>query len=363
MFFAISKSRDLRFPNHTVLGDWIVSHDDGWSCDNNRISKGIANNWLAIIVDNNKLRLNHGKYRSFPLWWNVETQTLTNLNGTGEQLWADSLVALTTDSLEKTHTDVIGDIDTSEVTVEHAIASIKDILLESVAIKTPEHLKLFLTGGIDTLLLLALLKHTGSHDYEYIGSEHLDYDWFVNNNFETIKNLHWGYKQMHHWADPSCLISGCPGDEFFVRGPAAIALWCAWHNIDFIKHLNTAEPGYHTGYFLKEENLQLFVDAYKNRGQLQKDYPTKEEFNRQILNMLVNDHQHWHLGNTLTWTPYLDLEIPKLILRLSDKDLLDHFVNATINKHLISQLDPSVIGMLSTTKNANTRVKLTEYGY
>jgi hypothetical protein len=363
MFFSISKTRDLRFPNHTNLGIWIVSHDNGWKNSNNCISKGTDNNWLDIVISDSKLSLNHSKYRSFPLWWNVDTQTLTNLNGTGEQIWADSLVTLTANGLEKTHTDVIGKIDTTEVAVEHVTTSIKHILLKNVAIKTPDHLKLFLTGGIDTLLLLALLKYTNEHKYEYISSEHLDYDWFVNNNFETIKNLHWGYKQMHHWTDPSCLISGCPGDEFFVRGPAAIALWCAWHDIDFIKHLNTADPGYHTGYFLKEENSQLFIDAYQNRGQLKKDYPTKEEFTRQILNMLVNDHQHWHLGNTLTWTPYLDLQIPKLILRLPAKDLLDHFVNATINKNLISQLDPSVLEMLSTTKNKNTRAKLTKYGY
>ena len=46
--------------------------------------------------------------------------------------------------------------------------------------------------------------------------------------------------------------------------------------------------------------------------------------------MNLHDHQHWHLENTLTFTPFKDIEITKLILQLAPEDLIKHFKDAVI---------------------------------
>ena len=158
---------------------------------------------------------------------------------------------------------------------------------------------------------------------------------------------------MHHWRQPSTLITGGCGDEFFFRGPTAIALWAAWHDINVIDLLKQNTNYYHAKYFLKDVNQQAFRQALDNRDQILQSYPTEVDLIKQILNINVNDHQHWHLGETITVTPYKNLEITKLLLRLSKENLLKQVLDADVSKSLIQRLDPLAIKYVSPYKNYN----------
>ena len=368
MFFTISKTPDTRFTNHAPLGIWWFSYDMGWTqSDNNQVwYKGYCStllnhgNFTRISINDDVIELEHDLERSYPLWWDESTSTLTNLLGTGRSIWVDTQIKLTTDGIIETKVDPIGTIDFNNLTVSQAVEEIcqnlknKTIELQQYNTNIPRCL--FVSGGIDTLTLMSLIKNTDT-TCDILDYEHFEYDQFTNQNLINIQNSHWAYKQIHHWHDKTMLISGACGDEFLFRGPCVIALWAAWHSIDLAKTLETAS-GYHVGYFRKEANLTVIRDHWARRSAIKSLYPTKQDLIRQILNINVNDHQHWHLGNTLTWTPFKDLTLTKILMSLSESDLLDHVLDATVNKQVIKSLWPNALKLLSTTKNLNSRQHL-----
>jgi hypothetical protein len=153
------------------------------------------------------------------------------------------------------------------------------------------------------------------------------------------------------------LITGSCGDEFMMRGPTALAMWCAWHDVDFCKILNQRK-GYHVRYFSKPENQAIIEKHFSARHQVRDMYPTKEKLYRQICNMNLNDYQHWHLGNTFTWSPFHDIDITLLMLRLPFDELIEHFIDATINKKIVQLLDPKCLFLISESKNSSPRQSL-----
>jgi hypothetical protein len=152
------------------------------------------------------------------------------------------------------------------------------------------------------------------------------------------------------------LLTGACGDEFLFRAPYTIAIWAAWHNIKIEKYLKTF--CYHAHYFAKEKNIVVFQDFYSKRKQIQEQYPTQHDLIYHLLDVNANDHQHWHLGNTITWTPLKDLELNKLVLQLSIDDLLQQILDAKINKMVIERLHPQSLNFLCQSKNHNAREKL-----
>lgn len=363
MFFSLAPTPDDRFPEHHQLNKWWFSHDAGWNpgaeagwykgYNHPSIQHGA---YTTVQQVKQAVTIRHDRLRSYPLWWDPNQLVLTNLLGTGDRVWADSVVQLTDQGMESTTIDIVGDIDQTELSFQSAVDRIAEMLavkIYKLAADYPDvPKKLFVTGGIDTLLLWALVKYTGI-DVEILDYEYFKYDQFTNQNIYALKQHHWAYQQIHHWTEPHILISGCPGDEFFMRSPFYVAQWFAWHNVNILDHLPT--DAYHTGYFLKSENQQMMTLQYHQRQQLCQQYPTKQDIVRQTLNGLTNDHQHWHLGNTLTWTPFKNIEIAKIILRLSLPDLARQSTNAELSKALIDKFCPQVRELISSTKNINSR--------
>jgi hypothetical protein len=67
--------------------------------------------------------------------------------------------------------------------------------------------------------------------------------------------------------------------------------------------------------------------------------------------MVINDWQHWHLGNTLTWTPLRDLEIFKALLRLPADSAVGQIMNSNISLQLIERNRPGLSALISDQKN------------
>jgi hypothetical protein len=70
--------------------------------------------------------------------------------------------------------------------------------------------------------------------------------------------------------------------------------------------------------------------------------------------MLINDHQHWHLGETVTFTPFKDLEITKLLLRLPKEVLVQQMLHGYVSRKLIEKIDTNTIQWLNKYKNYNS---------
>jgi hypothetical protein len=251
--------------------------------------------------------------------------------------------------------NIVGDVDLSEVSFGFARANIRHNLARKFdRLKTELGCKkIFLSGGVDTLALFSFAK-VHNIDFEYIDHEYFFYDHFSNQFIDQIRQQHWAYRQIHHWAQPCFFITGAYGDEYLFRGPFMIAVWTAWHGIDLLDLLDKT-TGYHKHYFLLEKNADIFRRHFNNRKKLQKQYPEKHDLIRYLIDVILNDHQHWHLGQTLTWTPYKDIEILKLLLRVNVEELLGQFIDAQISQSLI---DPQYLPMLSRQKNSDCRQHL-----
>jgi hypothetical protein len=368
VFFALAPEPDNRFPNHDKFGTYWFSHDDGWSNSDSHWYKGYNypqlghGNFLKLnLVTDNEVLLEHDTVRGFPLWWDNQTQKLTNLLGTGLQIWNDKTVSVRNHWLH--------DIDMTDythfVSKQMSFDSVVDLICENLvakahALKNSEleiPKKIFLTGGIDTATIYSVLKYVNI-DVELIDYEYIKYDSFLNKNFFELKENHWGYKQTHHWTQSTLLISGAYGDEFLMRGPQAVAWWTAFNDIDIVDLLKKNCNVYHHKYFLKEKNVSIFNAAWSSKLSIKNNCKNIDNLNSQIVNTISNDYQHWHLGNTLTWTPFKDIEILKICLNLNAQDLTDHVINATINKGVIEKMYPSARLIVSRQKNINSRENL-----
>jgi hypothetical protein len=354
MFFSIGTEIDKKFPNNFQFDHLWFNCDNGWQQTDSTFYKGYDDNYCKIVFDQNGAEIKHSQPRSFPLWH--RSGLITNLDCSFSPIWAD----------DAAHIDSRGNVTLTKQSVDlfvapgiltsnqaqHSIRQRLDKKLTAI----PKRMKLYYSGGVDTLLIYSMLS-----DFDLLTEEHYARDQFTTEN-QTALEKFWAYKQIHHWLDPSWLATGSHGDEYFLRGPVAISMLTAWHDINFFELLSDNPGSYHYHHF--NRYTKLWNDAWNNRHQLQQDYPTVDLLNNQILNVLINDHQHWHLGNTLTWTPFKDIEIAKTLLQCPIEELLPQFLDARLTKDLIVDYNPDIIDYLSQYKNHNNKenlYKLSEY--
>jgi len=76
-----------------------------------------------------------------------------------------------------------------------------------------------------------------------------------------------------------------------------------------------------------------------------------EDVYTEILNRNKNDYQHWHLDNTITFTPFKDTAITETILQSSVEQLLSNARDGTIQNKLITKKDPKKLELRSKWKN------------
>jgi len=365
MFFTLSMNCDERLPNHNKLGSYWFSHDDGWENNKNYWYKGYNypqlnhGNFLKLtLLSDNDVLLDHDVTRGFPLWWDNQTQTLTNLLGTGTKLWNNKTVRIQDHWLRDSDQNNYFFTESKEISFEQAVDLIcENLVAKAQALKFDSlniSKKLFLTGGIDTATIYSVLKYVDV-DVELIDYEYIKYDSFLNKNLVDLKNYHWGYKQIHHWDYPTLLVSGAFGDEFLMRGPETVSWWAAFNDIDIVKLLKNNSNAYHHSYFLKDKTVSIFNNSWESKLELKSAYKDSIGLKNQIIDSVSNDYQHWHLGNTLTWTPFKDIELLKICLSLSVDDLTGQILEATLNKSVIKKMYPKALSILSRQKNINYR--------
>lgn len=353
---------------------WTFDGDNGWTQFGSIWAKGYANdrplqkvvqeydftkpskvtgNFALIRIDNKGIAVGHSRDRSFPLW--ASSTTVSNLNCVGESIWADTLICVDSQGqIQRSKIDIAG-VPEQTLTMDQVTDRIVDLVVKQ-STQFLQHTRLpvtlFRSGGLDTAFLYALIKKLQT-DYVEIKDSIFEVNNFITNNTDAL-NKFWAYKQLHHWNSPCVIATGSQGDEYFLRGPSAVAMIMAWHDIDFVKILRQNPDAYHSWYFLQPKNLKIFEYHYNNRHYLCEQFPTRTHLNNQIVNMLANDHQHWHLGQTLTWTPQKDLDIARLALCLPIDDLISNGLHGTLTKNCIGRLFPDAL--LGVTKHKNRKV-------
>lgn len=375
MFFTISNSKQDNFPYNHQTANFVVSLDEGWQqtvdsqgnpvwykgyLDHGNLDADILliieevqptrlGNFCAIRVTPSGINLRSDQQRSFPIW--VSRNLITNLVKQPVTIWSDDVIDISNDfSLTHHYFDLIGSTSNTINTFDTVVEQIDKILslkAQKFLDTTTGPIKVFLSGGIDTALVFSYIqKYTDR--WEIVDSSHCEFDYFYLKNHGTLSNL-WGYNQIHHWRNPCVLASGAPGDEFMMRSPTTANL--------MLLHYNTSIPALlaeeefndclHSIYF----NNPKYVDMWK--GQSDQDNLTDlASVIRTCCNYNLNDWQHWHFGNTLTWTPLRDIEIFKLVASLPLEELEQQVMNSKLSKELIKRNNPKILNYLSTKKNS-----------
>ena len=198
------------------------------------------------------------------------------------------------------------------------------------------------------MLVFSYIK-ASTDRYQMIFQQHVEWDEFWCRNQCRLKQNFWGYSQIHHWTDPCVLSSGAPGDEFMLRSPVTANLWLKYHGTNILDELQKNPNTLHRDYFLQHKHINLFEQQEKDD---ELNSMCFEKFATYLCNIVANDCQHWHLGNTLTFTPLRDIEIFKLFLRLSKSDGIKQILDSDISKKLISKNDPNLLNYISDSKNS-----------
>ena len=372
MFFCISKSQQQNFCLHWTINDIHIDTDDGWQShdsgssvyiykgytDQSRLDQQLltidnsaSGNFCIIKIDPQQqtIKLIADRYRSFPIYFENQ-KAITNLKPLCNTAWTDSIVELDFDLNVCEHkVDVIGPLDQSKISLESALTQVDSILFEKTkqfGANNDRPLKVFLSGGVDTLLVYSYLVRAGAK-FELIEYNHLDHDYFWRENSHSIKKF-WGYSQIHHWRHSCVLASGAPGDEFMLRSPTTANLFLSRHGTSIPQLLDQYPDCFHHLYFLQNKHTELFK---------QQQAIPQDTADWALCNIVANDWQHWHLGNTLTWTPLRDLEIFKILLRLPLEHAINQIMNSEFSRFLIERNVPGATKFLSDQKNSGPALR------
>jgi len=362
MFFSLSTTQLDNFPYHYILPNGLVLNtDDGWELyttdSHTVIIKGYVNkcsiseiiddivlhdipvykgNFCAFIADNEHVKIMHDTNRAFELW--AGDEFVTNLFEHGQKCFADRIFTVNSKLYRKSVRFEPYHKNTQQYTDAELIDSLHATICETYEqflTHNTKPLKMFLSGGIDTTTAWAYLDHF-TKNYELVDYEYIKFTPFYRKNSTVIRKF-WGYKQIHLWEDDCVLVTGGNGDENLLRGPFTLAMALKQHNLSFTDILQPTD--YHYSYLMKKP---LDVDdEYKEIA----DVP---DF---ILNLNINDHQHWHLDRTLTFTPFKDISLLSTVLCSSKNLLVAQARDAAINKALVRKLDASKLRVLSNQKN------------
>lgn len=386
MFFNLSTTKEKNFPNNFSLGKYFFNCDSGWkeylNGSKNIIYKGYtlekqdsiqtikeltedptprhSGNFCAVIYDSKtkQIVLTHNQDRTFPLA--IEGDSISNLYSTRTEIIpANSFLILDTETsnIEKKYFFSHNHDFTEQLEYNQALQKVDDILsnsFENFLVNNKKPIKIFLSGGIDTLLCYSYLKRF-TKKFEILDYEYKKFTHFYQHNYEPFVRNYWAYNQFHTWGEnPTVLISGASGDECFMRGPHTVSIWMKYLEIDMIKLLQENQNVYHYHYFMKNENLNYFKKTYAHDDDLQNNFKNKAWVFNYILNILRNDHQHWHFDDTIFFTPLCNLHITKIILNLSKSDAINQALDAQFTKDLIASNDPKDLDLLTAQKNKNS---------
>lgn len=387
MWFKISKHQDSRFPTQYILSNshWLNA-DAGWQeihtpygfayikgyCFQRGINHVLAEelfenpvpryqgSFVAVLAyHDGRIVVTNDTTRACPVYRDDKEQAVGNLGiASMQNVWSDAWIEITDHIQEHRWAAVPAvtqtrDFDSVVNEIHHLLTARFNWLAMNNDI-----VRVFYSGGIDTLTCISYLRALHV-PFELVCAEHFEYDQFTIDNHSEIRG-YWGYNQIHHYRRPMVFVTGACGDEYFLRGPATanIMLMHLGKNMQQV-----LEPEhYHYLYFQGLEKSAIYARQQQDH-EIQQAIKSKQTTADYILRMCINDHQHWHLGHTITFTPFKDIQLLQLTLELDDQNIIHAIVDASIQKALIQKNEPELLNYLAKNKNQDRSgiYRLNEY--
>lgn len=365
MFFLVSKFLDNSFPNHCRWGDLFINYDNGWTLENNLLYKGTTPAGLLKVDDalnfkNEKgtfcifeykddgIFLETGEKQKFPIFIDEDKFIVTNI-------WQDQPAyqgkLFISNSIKKIPY-LQPSFEEINLTDEEIINLVDKNLEDSILnFRTDKPFQLFVSGGVDTIILASYLIKN-KIPYELISGEHTEMDYFLCHHRSKLKN-YWAYAGgSHHWKEQKIVLSGALGDENLLRNPVSAYLILKHHGEELVTVCEKNLEFYHSKYFLQKKHLDLYSKLHDL------NFKSEKDLKDWLLKGNTVDYQHWHLGNTLFYTPFDNLQLFNLMLNLSYTAARSQLLDASISKELIKRNCPKLLKYVSQSKNERNFVNL-----
>ena len=360
MFFSISKHFDNMFPNNIQYGDFHIGYDNGWNHVGNIMYKGTTDTGLLNIssekdIDSYRnidgtfciisfidttIEIIFGCCRRFPIFRNRDS--VSNLykynRGYELEIYNNEVLYNPPNQYSYKHLDMNDDqlFDLLDTKISNYITNFKSDNL----------IKVYPTGGVDSILILAyLLKH--NIPYEIVPGEYIEMDYFLCKHRQYLRKEFWAYQTIQHWKSDSALYTGAHGDEMMLRNPLSAYLLMKFHGEDLVSICKKDLMLYHSLHCLEKESLQ----KYNNHSR--QLFLDEDDIKDYIMNIHAEDYQHWHLGNTLYITPFNNMDLLNISLNFSYEVSRKQMLDAYISKELIRRNRPGLLKLVSNIKNIN----------
>lgn len=299
-----------------------------------------AGKWCVIHDE----KVYHPVLRGFPIYYRNDEQTSFQLDG---------FEVLHYNNLEV-------DLNKETLSVEEVSKRIGDILVENTRnfykYNNPANMTVVISAGLDTLTCWAIQEQV-STDFNlsihvptekdvtletYVGIER-EYHTDV---MDMLAAKYWGYVHPSFYKETNWINSGFYAETYTFRDIAAATAFTKYSGFTSLEQLVTENDYYYP--FVRRAEL---VETYKRISQTI-EVSDETSLRKYLWSTIWYDHQMWHLDNNMFFCPFADLRIPELTLQLSVEDLIKIGVNGDIQRHILNQLSPEKLTLLSKYKNS-----------
>ena len=246
-----------------------------------------------------------------------------------------------TDNKQDIDIDLFETTNSFDTVVTNIISLLSDTFIGYHRYNT-DTLNIWCTGGLDSIMILALCEKTKPSYNLYVDKSHSS----LNADYNSVLTKHVArefpnYAFMSRFSKKTVLGTGYGGDSSFCRHPEQIKLLA---NSLGLSVFDIAKPTHYVYPFLK----RIITDDTVNGNLI---HETEEEIKRRIFHGINQWFYVWHLDNTFTFNPFIDLDLAKMVLTLSINELLDASLDGSIQKEAIRKCDPTLMCLLDDQKN------------
>mgnify|MGYP003640337696 CR=1 FL=1 len=383
MFFELAHNHNDDFPVNLDLPNGLVFNcDAGWQRINMHgrtlVFKGyhtesfsdaelfeqtvqdptprFGGNFCLVVCDQHNTVISHSHGRSFPLVHDGDT--VSNLRpehvpmGINEYLSVSTQFDVSRKFCEPLSTQY------RKYSLEEGLDAVHEILtdyFERFLSRNTKPIKVFQTGGLDTTTVYTYMDHF-TKDYELVDYEYHKFTHFYRRNYHTKVQKFWGYTHCHTWGDsPAVLATGAHGDDHFLRSQDLVNLMLMHHGEDIQDLLDRNPTCYHHRYLRQYKHMH---DEQRESKLIQSAIASEQHIKKYIMNRVSNDYQHWHLDETLFFTPLANIKIIEVMMGLPSEVLVQQALHGEFNRMLIERVNPDSLKLISKEKNYQQMAQL-----
>tara|TARA_X000001382_G_C3173209_1_gene180274 strand:- start:217 stop:1242 length:1026 start_codon:yes stop_codon:yes gene_type:complete len=324
---------------HTLTNGWHLYLDRGWKRIDNYFHKGISTSWCKIYIEP-EIKIETNKLRDFPIFYDKEN--VSNFKVLPGSAPVDCVIKISNHVDISYQENFYPRITYERQTFKECQDLLYDALIENIGTFTSANNKKVLIpnqGGMDTLTVRSV--------FDFLGSPYELFDMpssapkrsTLNRNL--IKN-NWGFEQIQE-TDGAVIVTGFYGDEWILRNPYYVHCILSPRGIDICAEFDKSANCYMKEYF---ENYRAKCSSAVN-------FEVEE-----LLKIICNDFQIWHLHDTTIFSPLKHISL--LTLLSADTDtVLGQVTNAELSKSIIEKCNSKLLDRIDLVKNHNDPIYFT----